>query len=124
MNERFQTWGLTPAPGRCGDAPLLLELQAYYVLAMAFLLLTPVLNPWYALTLAVFLPFAAGPAGLVLSWSVFLSYQVLIPATLLGRWTEESLTPGLVWLPPCAAFLFSMAARGLMKRVEIPAPAR
>jgi hypothetical protein len=32
-------------------------MKAGYAIAMAFLLLTPTLQPWYALSLAVFLPF-------------------------------------------------------------------
>ena len=52
---------------------------------MVFLLLTPTLQPWYALTLVAFLPFCAGPAGLVLCWVVFLTYQVQIPYFILGH---------------------------------------
>jgi hypothetical protein len=64
-------------------------LEACYAIAMALLLLTPTLQPWYALCLAVFLPFCAGPAGLVLCWAVFLTYLVQIPYFILGQWTEK-----------------------------------
>ena len=40
-------------------------LTACYTITLAFLLSTPTLQPWYALNLAVFLPFCAGPAGLM-----------------------------------------------------------
>ena len=59
---------------------------------LAYLLLTPVLHPWYALYLVCLLLFVPGPAGLTLSWSVFLSYQVLIPYNILGEWVENDVT--------------------------------
>jgi hypothetical protein len=74
---------------------------------MAFLLLTPTLKPWYALSLAVFLPFCAGPAGLVLCWVVFLTYQVQIPYFILGQWLENPYVTATVFLAPLMAFLMS-----------------
>lgn len=80
-------------------------LKTFYVLAMLYLLLTPTLHPWYGLYLVIFLPFAAGPVGLLLSWSLFLSYQVLIPYTILGQWQENDFIPFLIWLGPVAALI-------------------
>lgn len=80
-------------------------LTACYATAMALLLLTPTLQPWYALCLAVFLPFCAGPAGLVLCWAVFLTYQVQIPYFILGQWKENPLVTAAVFLAPVTAYL-------------------
>ncbi len=82
----------------------------FYSVTLAFLLLAPTLYPWYALLLVGMIPFAAGPTGLVFSWSVFLSYQVLIPYTLFGLWVEGAWTPALIWLAPVGAFLLSVLA--------------
>ena len=59
------------------------------MIAMVYLVLTLTMHPWYAACyLVVFLPFATGStgmilaglslAGLMLSWTVLLSYRVLI----------------------------------------------
>lgn len=82
-------------------------LKACYAIAMALLLFTPTLQPWYALCLAVFLPFCAGPAGLVLCWVVFLTYQVQIPYFILGQWLENPLVTAAVFLAPVTAYLLS-----------------
>ncbi|MFZ2632936.1 MAG: hypothetical protein WA081_16225 [Desulfosalsimonadaceae bacterium] len=78
-------------------------LKGCYFIAFAFLALTPTLHPWYALYLAAFLPFAAGPAGLVFSWSVFLSYRVVMSYGLTGQWIENSGIPFLIVIAPMAA---------------------
>lgn len=82
-------------------------LKACYAIAMALLLLTPTLQPWYALSLAAFLPFCAGPAGLVLCWAVFLTYQVQIPYFILGQWIENPFVTTAVFLAPVSAYLMS-----------------
>jgi hypothetical protein len=79
-------------------------LNACYATAMALLLLTPTLQPWYALCLAVFLPFSAGPAGLILCWVVFLTYQVQIPYFILGQWHENPLVTAAVFVAPVSAW--------------------
>jgi len=88
-------------------------LAACYHIALAFLLLTPTLQPWYALTLAALLPFAAGPAGIVLCWAVFLSYRVQIPYFILGRWVEDPWVTATLFLAPVAAWLLCRVARRL-----------
>lgn len=97
-----------------GDGVLFSAVMAFSGVMICFLLLTPTLHPWYALYLAVFLPFAAGPARLVFSWSVFLGYQVLIPYTLLGQWIEDDLAPVLITTAPLMAF-FACAVLCRMK---------
>lgn len=82
-------------------------LTACYAIAMALLLLTPTLQPWYALSLALFLPFCAGPAGLVLCWVVFLTYQVQISYFILRQWNENPLVTAAVFLAPVTAYLLS-----------------
>jgi len=100
---------------------LFLLMGTFYRVSMAFLMLTPTLYPWYALPFAALLPFAAGPAGLVLSWSVFLSYQVLIPYTLFGVWAEAPYIAPLIWLAPACAFLLSVIFRGrAMREGDLP----
>ena len=84
-------------------------LAACYAIAMALLLLTPTLQPWYALCLAAFLPFCAGPTGLVLCWAVLLTYQVQIPYFILGQWTEDPHVAAAVFLAPVTACLLSRA---------------
>jgi hypothetical protein len=86
-------------------------LQCCYAVALWLLLLTPTLQPWYALCLAVFLPFCAGPTGLVLCWSVFLTYQVQIPYFILGQWLEEPLVTSALFLAPVMAFTLSTIFR-------------
>ena len=77
--------------------------RIFYILSLLFLLLTPTLHPWYALYLAAFLPFAAGPAGIVLSWSVFLAYRVEILYGMTGQWVENDFIPFLVFIGPIVA---------------------
>ncbi len=77
--------------------------NACYGICLAYVLLTPTLHPWYALYLTGFLPFSPGPAGLVASFSVLLSYRVLIPYSLLGVWQQDLLTTALVWGAPATA---------------------
>lgn len=86
-------------------------LKACYALAMAMLLLTPTLQPWYALSLAVFLPFCAGPAGIVLCWAVFLTYQVQIPYFILGQWIEDPRVTAAVFLASVTAYLLNRFLR-------------
>lgn len=77
--------------------------QAMYGVIFTFLVLTPTLHPWYALYLAALLPFAGGPAGMVFSWSILLSYRVLILYAMTGQWVESDAIPLLVMAGPAAA---------------------
>ena len=79
--------------------------QTMTVTTVAFLILTPTLHPWYALPLVFFLPFAATPSLLILSWAVLLAYKVLMPYSILGQWIEESSTPLMIWIGVAAALL-------------------
>jgi hypothetical protein len=93
-------------------------LQSCYAVAMAFLLLTPTLQPWYALYLVVFLPFCPGPAGLVLGWAVFLAYQVQIPYFMLGRWIENPQVTAVIFWAPVTAYLLSKGFNGMQRAGE------
>lgn len=88
-----------------------LALTVSYRIALALLLLTPTLQPWYALFLAAFLPFCAGPAGLVLCWVVFLTYQVQIAYFIRGAWIESGAVTAAVFLAPLAAYLIGKLFR-------------
>ena len=79
-------------------------IEACYALSMAMLLLTPTLLPWYAINLAVFLPFCAGPAGMVLCWVVFLTYRVQIPYFTLGQWIEDPRVTAAVFVSTALAY--------------------
>jgi len=85
-----------------GHRPLAM-VETFYALSLLYLLLTPTLHPWYGLYMVLFLPFAAGPCGLILSWSLLLGYQVLIFYTLLGQWRENDLIAFLTWIGPVTA---------------------
>ncbi|MEI8356417.1 MAG: hypothetical protein WCG31_10070 [Deltaproteobacteria bacterium] len=80
-------------------------LTACYTITLAFLLSTPTLQPWYALNLAVFLPFCAGPAGLIICWVVFLTYQVQIHYFIMGKWVENQYVSAALFLAPVTAWL-------------------
>jgi hypothetical protein len=95
-------------------------MKSFYFVTLAFLLLTPTLHPWYALYLAAFLPFAAGPAGLVLSWAVFLSYHVLIRYSILGEWVESDLISGAIWCSPALAWFVVFAGEKIIIRFFRP----
>lgn len=83
---------------------LLLFMKSLYGITFGFLLLTPTLHPWYALYLVSLLPFMAGPAGLVLTWAVFLSYRVLIGYAIHGQWIESDLIAAVIWFSPVVAW--------------------
>lgn len=100
--------------------PLLNILDTCYMICFTFLLLTPTLHPWYALGLICFLPFTAGPAGLVFSWSVFLGYRVLIPYTILGQWSENTTTAFMIWAAP----VFTLTAVYLSRGAKILFPVK
>jgi hypothetical protein len=84
-----------------GDTDIFKEL---YAIAMAFLFFTPTLHPWYGLYLAALLPFAAGPAGIAFSWSIFLAYRVVILYGLTGEWVENDFIAFLIVSAPAIAF--------------------
>lgn len=92
-----------------GDGLLIFE--AVYGVVIAFLVLTPTLHPWYALYLAALLPFAGGAAGMVLSWSVFLSYRVMILYGMTGQWIENDFFPMLLMAGPMAAWILTAISR-------------
>ncbi len=89
-------------------------IKTIYGIALLYLLLTPTLHPWYALYLVCLFPFFAEPGGIILSWSVFLSYYVLINYTLLGQWIENDTVPAAIWLASVAGSLLPFCIRKIM----------
>jgi hypothetical protein len=94
--------------------PSVLFIKTMYGIAFLYLLLTPTLYPWYALYLVCLFPFFAEPGGLIFSWSVFLSYYVLINYTLLGQWTENDTVTAGIWLASVAGSLLTLSIRTVM----------
>jgi hypothetical protein len=101
------------------ESKALQTVKACYIIAGAFLLLTPTLQPWYALTLAAFLPFCAGPAGLVLCWAVFLTYQVQIHYYISGHWLESPQVTAAVFLAPVMALTLSTSYAYILHQRKI-----
>ena len=87
-----------------------------YLTAMAFLLLTPTLHPWYGLYLVAFLPFAAGPSGIIFSWSIFFTYRVVMLYGLTGQWIEDDLIPFFVVMAPASAMFIGTVFRVAKQR--------
>ncbi len=100
----------------CPMAATRQALNACYAIAMAFLLLTPTLHPWYALYLAVFLPFVPGASGMVLCWAVFLIYQVQILYFSAGQWVENPYVAAAVFLAPFSAWFLSRSLAGIWQK--------
>jgi len=117
--RRFQSSGLDPSPKNTTREAFFPVIKTLYSIIMAYLLLTPALHPWYALYLVCLLPFVPGPAGLALSWSVFLSYQVLIPYNILGEWVENDVTSFMIWVAPVTAFLLMKYVRTAIRRKQV-----
>ena len=84
---------------------LMLFLFQVYAISLAFMACSPTLYPWYALYMVALLPFFPRVTGLILSWAVLLSYQVLIGLAATGHWQETSLPPVLIWSGFGAGFL-------------------
>jgi hypothetical protein len=104
-----------PYGDRNAKSCLFRAFQTCYGISMVYLFFTPTLHPWYALYLVCFLPFAVGPAGLSLTWSVLLAYRVLIPYKILGRWIEDDVTAVMIWAAPAAALFFAGLFRRFLK---------
>lgn len=85
--------------------------RSFYLTSMVFIFLTPTLHPWYLLYLIAFLPFNPEPAGIVFSWSIFLSYRVVMVYALTGEWSEDNLLPFLIFIGPCAVFMAKFLTR-------------
>jgi hypothetical protein len=90
--------------------------HCFYATAILFLVLNPTLHPWYGLYLVAFLPFAAGPAGIVLSWSILLSYRVVILYGMTGQWVEHDFIPFLMMAAPAGALAAGFMARPAVRK--------
>lgn len=95
---------LFPASDASMNVPDMVFRTLYFV-TLGFLLFNPTLHPWYAVWLVSLFPFFAEPAGIVLSWSIFLSYYVLIDYVYLGKWIESTAIAALIWCGPAAGFI-------------------
>ena len=100
---------------RSVTAELRLPMRAGYGVALAYLLLTPTLHPWYALYLSALIPFVTGWAGLALSGAVFLGYRVLLRYALDGRWVESGAVSAAIFAAPVAAVLLRVLARRMLR---------
>jgi len=87
------------------DHTLQAVMRSFFLVTFAWLILTPTLYPWYSVYLVAFLPFYLNTAGLTLTWSVMLSYQVLIPYRISGQWIEGGITPLMITAAPAATFV-------------------
>ena len=72
--------------------------ESLQLTALAFLLTSPTLHPWYALPFLAFLPLRPHAAGLAFSWSILLSYRVLINYSLTGTWKDDPATAMVIFL--------------------------
>ncbi len=91
-------------------------LRAAYGVSVAFLCLTPTLHAWYGLYLGALLPFAAGPAGLALSGSLFLGYQVLRRYAIDGQWVESDAVSTAIVLVPAITIIVARVIRARRAR--------
>jgi hypothetical protein len=99
------------------SAPALnLTLESFYRIALCCLVLTTTLYPWYALHLIWIFPFMVGPAGLTLSWSVLLSYSVVMIHAISGQWIENDRIPFLIAAAPVLAFIACAPLRIMGRR--------
>jgi len=92
-----------------------------FMIALAWIILTPTLYPWYGLYLAALLPFALNSkfniAGVTLSWSVILSYKVLILYKLTGDWVEDTTIPFMIMAAPLTALILQTYMRVCKSRL-------
>jgi hypothetical protein len=89
-------------------------IKTIYGTTFLYLLLTPTLHPWYALYLVCLFPFFVESGGLILSWSVFLSYYVLIDYALLGQWIENDVVAAGIWFASVAGSSLALSIRTIM----------
>lgn len=83
-----------------GRKDITLFFTCIYSIVFVSLMVNPTLYPWYSVILVCLLPFAAGPAGMIFSWSVLLSYYILIDYVYLGQWVESDFAPALICCGP------------------------
>jgi hypothetical protein len=99
-------WSTFMAQEHVQDANTFVYISANIMLT--FLLLTPTLHPWYAIYLLALLPLTPGMAGVALSWSVLLSYQVAAIRALSGIWQESNLLSFYVFAAPVSALCITL----------------
>ena len=70
---------------RCSDV-----YRSLFVIMGAWLLLMPVLHPWYLMWILPFLPLFPRPSWILFSGLAFLAYEVLIGYSRDGTWQEQT----------------------------------
>lgn len=103
---------------RLEEAPairLRLVLRTAYVVVLAFLLLTPTLNPWYALPLVALLPLVFEPLGGTLSATVFIGYTVLPRFARTGEWIESDAAARAIFFVPMLALIAFLGVQRLRR---------
>ena len=95
--------------------------RALYLVAYtgwgAFLLLTPVLHPWYVCWIVPFLVIIPNRAWIFFTGAVFLSYLVLKGYVATGVWEEDALVK-LAQYFPFYGFLLYDSGRWLAQRIR------
>ncbi|NKB70696.1 MAG: hypothetical protein GKR89_26800 [Candidatus Latescibacteria bacterium] len=87
--------------------------QAAFAVLGTYLLLSPVLYPWYLLWILPFLSFFPRPSWMLFSGLVFLAYAVLIAYSRNGLWLEPAWVKWAQYLP-----FFSLAVLENIRRVQ------
>ena len=95
---------------------LMATIKTFYFITLAYLFLTPTFHPWYMLYAVCFFPVITGVFSLILSWTVFLSYRVLIGYSMFGQWKEDTVIPLAIWGAPTLALIIVTAYNKLHKR--------
>ncbi len=89
--------------------------KSLYLVALAFLLTTPTLHPWYVLLFLIFLPLNFRPEGLLLGWVAFLPYYVLRDYALFGLWQENHFMTAILFVVSLICFLSGFKYSGRKK---------
>jgi len=71
-----------------------------FYIGFIFFMFSPTQHPWYLLYMLYFLPFTLNIMGIILSYSVFLSYIVLYNYITERLWIENQLVITVTWFSP------------------------
>jgi hypothetical protein len=93
-------------------------IKKFIILLCLFFILSPVLHPWYLLTLLVLLSFRFNFPVYVLTLSIFASYEIYSRWISAGIWQEKSYILITVWLPFYASLGYLLLKKKILKRVS------
>ncbi|MBF0389367.1 MAG: hypothetical protein HQK71_04605 [Desulfamplus sp.] len=97
------------------NSRLSVVIDSLFKITLVWIILTPTFYPWYALYLVALLPFKLNAnfntAGITLSWSVLLSYKVLILYKLTGDWIEDTTISFMIMVAPLTALILQTYIR-------------